>query len=503
MGRLADRIAASSGRRPAALILGIAVATGQSPLSWYPVALIALLVALLIFSRLKAAGQAAWFGWLLAVGYFAASLFWLIDPFLVEPWRHGWMAPFALALMAGGLGLFWALAFGLAHLLGSTPSKRLLALVLLFSLAEFARANVLSGFPWGLQGYIWVETPIRQLAALVGPHGLGVLTLLLAALPLIPRRRWLGGVLAASLMLAMWGGGVLRLQLVKPEPATGINLRLIQPNAPQHQKWDPAYAAGFFKRALALTAEPAKRPIDLVIWPEAAITWWLDDEPELQARIAAAAPPGARVVLGARRYQAGRFYNSAVLLDETGISAMVYDKLHLVPFGEYVPFGSLLSRIGIHGLAAEEGGGFSAGKTPLLMDFGQAGKALPLICYEAIFPAMARHDNPRPDWILQLTNDAWFGELAGPQQHFIQARMRATEQGLPLVRVANTGISALIGATGKVIDQLPLGVAGRLDVALPGRLPPTLYGRTGDLPLVVLMLAGVLLIALQRRHDKI
>jgi len=426
-------------------------------------------------------------GWAAGTGYFALTLHWIVEPFLVDAARHGWMAPFALVFMAGGLALFWAGGLWIAARISPPGVGRTLAVLGGLSLAEWARGTVLTGFPWALPGYIWAETPVAQSAGIVGPYGLTALTISLAALLALSARNLRLLALPVLSVAALWvaGSGRVPDQTALAAPVT--QLRLVQPNAPQDQKWDPAYVPLFFQRQIALTEPGGASPVDLVLWPETAITEWLDRDIELQRAIIAALPDGAGVVLGARRFEGRRFYNSAAVLAADGLSEQVYDKRHLVPFGEYIPFGGLFARLGIHGLASEEGGGFSAGSTAHFLDFGVAGMALPLICYESIFPSMSASGAERPDWILLLTNDAWFGTFAGPQQHFAQARMRAIEQGLPLIRVANTGISAIIDPFGQVQDSLPLGEAGRIDGALPAALAGTLYGRTGDWPVILLM----------------
>ncbi len=217
-------------------------------------------------------------------------------------------------------------------------------------------------------------------------------------------------------------------------------------------------------------------------------------------RIAQAAR-GADVVLGIQRYEGWRIYNSLIRLDGAGELAGLYDKHHLVPFGEYVPLGDLAARIGLYGFAAQEGQGYSAGPGPRLLDLGALGPALPLICYEAVFPQDVAGVPELPRLLLQITNDAWFGTHSGPYQHLAQARMRAIEQGLPLLRAANTGVSALIGPRGAVIRSIPLGQAGYVDALLPAPLPPTVYARSGDWPVfLLLLLAGIAFKVVQWRR---
>ncbi len=474
-----------------ALVLGAVVGLGQVPVAMPLFSVIGLFLVVAVFYRLGSVRRAFGFGWLVGAGYFASTMFWIVDPFLVEPDKTGWMAPFALLFMAGGLALFWAAGFATAAWIGRNGRGRVLALVVTLGLAELARSYILTGFPWGLLGYIWVGTPVAQILAFIGPHGLGGVILGLIVLPFVFRRRGVGAGLGLLLFALIWAGGVWQLSNPVPPRQNPVRLRLIQPNAAQNEKWDPKLALVFLQRQIDLSESPAKIPPDLVIWPETAVPFWWGTEPALQRRIAAAAPDGARIILGARRYQGRRIYNSMVYLGPDGKALNIYDKAHLVPFGEYIPFGSILSRFGIYGLAANEGGGFSAGAKGRLMDLGALGTIRPLICYEAIFPQEIGTGKARADWILQITNDAWFGRLAGPQQHFMQARARAIEQGLPFVRAANTGISAVIDARGRVIASLPLGVSGKLDAWLPGRLAPTIYSKTGDAPVFFLFLLGL------------
>jgi len=265
----------------------------------------------------------------------------------------------------------------------------------------------------------------------------------------------------------------------------------VQPNAPQREKWDPSRAKVFFDRQLEFTAAPGAP--DLTIWPETAIPWLA--EPGLPAlTLISDAANGRPVVIGAQRNEGLAAYNSLLLLGPGGVIVETYDKHHLVPLGEYIPFGELARLIGLQSFASRDGFGFSPGPGPRLVDLGPLGRALPLICYEAVFPQDMR-GTERPRFLLQITNDAWFGTFAGPQQHLAQARMRAIEQGLPMLRAANTGISGVIDAQGRLLDHIPLGQAGFLDVQLPDALPPTPYARSGDLPvgvLLILLLAGVI-----------
>lgn len=470
-------------RLTAAAALGLVLAAGQAPLELWWLALPALHGLFRLIAAAPGPRAAALTGWIGGAGYFAGAMFWIVEPFLVEPEVHGWMAPFALLFMAFGMALFWALAAAAGHVSGHGPGGgriRPATLALAFTAAELLRGYVLTGFPWALIGHIWIGTPVAQLAAFVGPNGLTLLTAALAALPLVwPRAGW---PLAAALLAAAWGAGAARLAAPDPVRATPIGLRIVQPNATQRLKWDPQMMRQFLQRQMDLTAAPGTP--DLTLWPETAIPWLIDDVPDVLAMISQAAG-GRSVVLGAQRMVGPRFYNSLVVLDGQGRPADVYDKHHLVPFGEYFPGGDLAARFGLHGFAQREGDAYSPGPGPHLVAV-PGGRALPLICYEAVFPQDLR-GTERPDYLIQVTNDGWFGTLSGPYQHLAQARLRAVEQGLPLLRAANTGVSAVIDAKGRVLASLPLDEAGAIDALLPAALPPTPYARTGDGPLALLL----------------
>ena len=474
-----------------AFALGMGIALGQAPLDAWYLAVPAL--AGLIWWIVRFQGQAAvWVAWFGGAGHFAIALSWIVEPFLVDIAQYGWMAPFALLLMAFGMALFWAAAAGL-----SLRMPRALGFAVCLAAMELARGYVLTGFPWALPGHVWVGTPVAQGAALAGANGLTLLTALVAALPVA--WRWRGSVVSAALLALAAGFGVWRLDQPVPVRPEAVMLRLVQPNAEQHLKWDADQAGVIFARALALTA--AKPVPDLVIWPETSVPYLMNTSPEAMAAIAEAGN-GAVVAVGVQRSEGWRGFNSLAVLGPGGVVTGLYDKHHLVPFGEYIPYGDVMMQwFGLRAFAAQEGNGYSAGPQAQVLDLGlKLGKVLPLICYEAVFPQDLRVD-VRADWILQITNDAWFGKINGPYQHLAQARFRAIEQGLPLVRVANTGVTGVFDARGSLVKRLDFGVAAYLDAPLPGALPATPYARFGEGPLMVLLagLAGGLMLAARRR----
>lgn len=484
-----------------AALIGAIGAMGLAPVGAWPATLLALVLLPALLIACATPRAAALTGWAFGVGWFAHGLLWIVEPFLVEPERYGWMAPFALVFLAGGLALFWGLAAWGAHRAARGPAGRTAALAVTLSLAEVGRAYLLTGFPWAAPVQVWVGTPVAQLLAWIGPHGLGF-AMLAATLPpgwALTRGRGAHPLSLSLLPAAVLAAAAFAAASDRETPkGSGAIVRLIQPNAPQHQKWDPAYIPVFFKRQIDFTAADP-RP-DLIVWPESAVPVALNEAAPTLARIAQAAR-GAEVVLGIQRFDGWRVYNSMVRLDGAGEVAGLYDKHHLVPFGEYVPLGDLAARVGLYGFAAQEGQGYSAGPGPRLLDLGALGAALPLICYEAVFPQDVNGAPARPNLLLQVTNDAWFGTHSGPYQHLAQARMRAIEQGLPLARAANTGISAMIGPRGEVIESLPLGQAGFVDAVLPAPLPPTFYARMGDGPVfLVLLLAAIAFGVVQSRR---
>ena len=486
-----------------ALVAGAAAALGHAPFGLWPISLAGFVAVTWLVSgsfglnrRSSASGMypvlrrpvlAAWAG---GLGYFAVSLHWIVEPFLVDAATHGWMAPFALALLAGGLALLWAAAGWVSTRLAGSAA---LSFAVCLAAVEMVRGHIFTGFPWALPAYIWADTWLLSLAAYVGPYGLTAVTLLLVALLSELPRRWPLPIATAAVLTGIG----LYSQDAAPKPKPIGTVRLGQPNAPQDEKWDPEKAHGFVDRALAFTAAP-KDGVDLVVWPETAIPYPLDLAGPLLPRLARAAD-GVPVVSGInRRTDEGTWFNSAILVDATGEVAETYDKVHLVPFGEYIPL-----RIDfIRALAASSGYGFTAGDGVRNIETA-LGKTVPLICYEAIFPSHSRGLPERQDYLLQITNDAWFGTFSGPYQHLDQARFRAVEQGLSLVRAANTGVSAVIDPNGRVLRALPLGEAGYIDVPVPAGSGPTPYSRTGDWPVAFILLSLIALLFVTGRRNAI
>ena len=433
----------------------------------------------------RAARRGYWFGF----GYFALGLYWITDAILVRAASFWWLVPFAVPLTALGLAAFIAVPAGLARLF-PPGLPRLLGFSGFFTLGELARGLVLTGFPWNLFGSVW-ELPGRlgdvfiQPAAWIGVYGLTLATVLLAALPTLGRRGWI----AAAAILLLWGAaGTARLAAAPPPPRR-LRVALVQGNIPETIKFDRASALRIFETYLALTRQAASaangHPL-AIVWPETASPYLLQTDGGARAAIAAAAGPGVPVLAGSIRFDRhNRPRNSLIVVDGPGPPAAIYDKWHLVPFGEYQPDWFPLP------IEVVPGGGFSAGPGPRTLEVPGLPPFDPLICYEVIFSGEIV-SKPRPDWLVNITNDAWFGNTAGPRQHLAAARLRAVEEGLPLVRAANTGISAAFTARGRQIARLGWGRRGLLIVQLPGALPPTLFARFGLLipALLAILLTG-------------
>lgn len=481
------------------LFAGAAAGLGHAPFGLWPVALLGFAFLINIVARASSPALAGWAG---GLGYFAVTLNWIVEPFLVDAARHGWMAPFALVLMAGGLALFWAAAGWLSKKMSNRIWARALAFAILLAGAEMLRGHVLTGFPWALPAYIWADTPLRVSTAWTGSYGLTGLMLLALALPTSLSR--ISGAMAAIVIFACLAVvGHLSTGATDDRDFLGT-VRLVQPNVPQTEKWDPAKVPTHIERLIALTrgrADEKNADVHMVVWPEVSVAYRLDQAGPVLRAAAQAATDGsedAKVLLGINRRDGENWYNSMVLLGADGAVKDTYDKFHLVPFGEYIPFRLNF----IKAMAAASGFGFSAGDAVRLIDT-PLGQALPLICYEGIFPGHIFRAHERADYLLQITNDAWFGEFSGPYQHLDQARFRAAEQGLPLVRVANTGISTVIDANGNsdAAVELPLGATGYQDAPVWSKKGRTVYSRVGDIPTIVgILLMLSVLISLERRN---
>jgi len=494
---LAERIAASSGwrRRANAVLLGLLATLALPPVHAIPLLLIAFpgLVWLIDGSRDEKAAFGA--GWWFGFGHYSAGIYWIACALLIDPLRYGWMIPFAVLGLGAVLALFSGAASFAAHRLAPAGVPRVLALAISWTVFEWARSWVLTGFTWNLIGTVWLPVlPVAQFASLFGTYGLGALTVAVAALPAVLVRRRRAEILAVAggfallAVVAVWGG--LRIPAGPSPLVPDVTLRLVQANIPQSDKWEPELRLPHLREHIRLSEEPAATKLSAIIWPETAAPVFLDQDPAARRLLSAAVPPGGLLITGAPRgtlpgVEPFQIWNSLQALNERGEVVASFDKYHLVPFGEYMPYKHILPLPKVTAGSTD----FSAGPGPATIDLPGLPPAGPMICYEAIFPGEIVDRDHRPQWLLNVTNDGWFGLSAGPYQHFAAARLRAIEEGLPLARAANTGISAMIDPYGRVLGQLALGEGGVLDIGLPASLAtPPLYARFGNGTVFLLLL---------------
>ena len=489
------------------MLLGAAATAALPPVGVPPLLVVAFTGLVWLIDGTRGARAAAAVGWWFGLGHFVAGLYWFAFALLTDPARYGWLIPPAILGISAVLALYFAAVAAIARLCPAGPT-RVVGLALAWTAAELLRARLLTGFPWNLIASAWtISDAMMQTMALVGAYGLGLITVLAAAMPATlvgaGRRRWLPTALTTALLLAAWAGGAWRLNGGSTAFVDGVLLRLVQPNIAQTNKWKRDRMAANFDRVLGLVRSSGFTAVTQVILPETAVPYLIGEDVVARLRLAAATPPGGLLITGAiRRERAAdgtpRLWNSLYAIEPSGAVAGVYDKFHLVPFGEYVPFRRLLPVTKLTAGSID----FSAGPGPRSLRLPGLPPAGPLICYEVIFPHQVVDPSDRPAWLLNITNDAWFGMSSGPYQHFAAARMRAVEQGLPLARAANNGITGVIDPYGRVIARLGLGQTGVVDAPLPVALAaPTPYARFGDaIPLGLIAVGSIGLLAWIRRR---
>ncbi|MHB2266677.1 apolipoprotein N-acyltransferase [Aliihoeflea sp. PC F10.4] len=490
MERLAGKIIllSGAGRSFLAFVAGAVASLAQAPFDFPLAAFVAFPLLVWMLDGAVAAPErrgirrlapAFGIGWLFGFGYFLAGLWWTGNALLVEADLFAWALPLAVIGLPAVLAVFYAVACALARIVWSDDIGRICALAVAFALAEWLRATLFTGFPWNAIGYAAMPVPLAmQSSVVVGFTGMNALAVFVFSLPaLLAGRVHLkaGLAIGVALVALHLGYGAARLALAEDTAgAETLAVRIIQPSILQSQKWDMAERDRIFEAHLELSRRPveegAARP-DVILWPETSVPFLFNDRPDALAALGDTIEEGQRLLAGIVRAEAGgggsaAYYNSIVVIDSSGEIVDAFDKVHLVPFGEYLPFQGVLSRFGLRQLA-QNVGGFSAGTTRRPLDLGNGIGGLPFICYEVIFPGVAARGETSARIIVNVTNDAWFGDTPGPYQHFRQAQFRAIEAGLPLVRAANNGISAAVDGYGRVIDGLALDAVGVLDVEIP------------------------------------
>ncbi|MBO6560516.1 MAG: apolipoprotein N-acyltransferase [Nisaea sp.] len=499
---------------------GAVAALALPPLGIVPALFAFSLLMLSLEHRRSAAGAFAG-GWAFAFGHHVAGLYWISNALLVDGERFAWAVPFAAVGLPAVLALYGGLAALLYHRLRPRGWLRAPVLAGAWTLAEMLRGTIATGFPWNLPASAWsFSDALMQPLALFGAYGYGFFVLLFALSPLLLLRSGAGrlergiGICSLLLPLLFLVFGQFRLDAAMPLDPAAPTVRVVQGNIPQRDKWNPELIRGHVAKYAMLTrlreadAVPAGfgalPPARLVVWPETAIPYALNREPQFAAYLGSLLPPGDAVLMTGAPLreaipgypEATRNYNAVVALDRTGRIIARHDKFHLVPFGEYVPFSEWLPL----GPVVKTGQGFTPGPGPGSFEAPGLPPIGSLICYEVIFPgAVTAPAGPRPGLLVNVTNDAWFGFSSGPYQHLAAARMRAVEEGIPIIRAANTGISAIIDAYGRVLASLPLERTGAIDSPLPPALPSkTLYARVGDSLAIVLALLPLLAAFLRR-----
>ncbi|MBR0755891.1 apolipoprotein N-acyltransferase [Bradyrhizobium jicamae] len=510
-------------RAALALLAGALSALAMAPFNAWPILFLTFPVAVWLIDgaaagRWQGVPAAALSGFWFGLGYFVPGLYWIGYAFFVDADIFAWLTPFAVLGLPAYLSLFTAFGFGLARLIWPRDATRVLALAVSLTISEWLRGHVLTGFPWNAFGYALTEPlALAQTASLIGLWGLTFLAVAIFASPAVlidgasrGRKPWRAPVAALIVLAAMLAFGAVRLSLQPTAMVKDVKLRIMQPDLQQDVRFNYSAKAAVMQKYLTLSDRASGpnstgvRDATILIWPESAFPFFLTREADAMAQIAELLPRGTVLITGSVRapdlppgVRITRAYNSIYVIDHDGSVLSVYDKLHLVPFGEYLPFQEWMERLGFVQLTKVQGG-FIPGTVRRTLDVPNAPRALPLICYEAIFPGDIASRDDRPGWIINVTNDGWFGISTGPYQHLQQARLRAIEEGLPLVRAANTGISAVVDPVGRIVARLGLGIEGVLDAGLPAAIAPTIYARVGNYPAAVIVIIALLVVTRRR-----
>jgi apolipoprotein N-acyltransferase len=508
-----------------AFVAGAASALAMAPFDAWPVLFFTFPTLVWLIDG-AAAGRwgglmvAAVTGWWFGFGYFVAGLYWIGYAFLVDAPTFGWMMPFAVIGLPAVLAVYTGVGVALARMLWTRGGTRILALAAALTATEWLRGHLFTGFPWNAFGYALTSPlALAQSVSVVGIWGLTFITVAVAASPAAladdraeSRRPWLPLLLGLVVLAGLGGWGALRLQRTPTQLVANVHLRIMQPNLQQDVRFNYAARKEVMDRYIALSNRitgPNSHGVHdatHLIWPESPFPFILTREPDALAQIANLLSPSTVLITGATRLPENfdpadpHAYNSMYVIDHDGSILSLYDKVHLVPFGEYLPFERILERLGLQELTKQQGG-FLAGSSRRLIDVPGAPRALPLICYEIIFPGEVAPAGERAGWMVNITNDGWFGISTGPYQHFQQARMAAIEQGLPLARAANTGISAVVDPVGRILKSLPLGSEGDLDSPLPRPIAAPIYAHIGDLPALIMLAVALLIVVGRRLHE--
>ena len=491
-------------------LAGVLIAMGLPPYGLWPLAFIGLPLFLILLETGRRVNWRSGFGlgWAFGLGYFTVALHWIGYAFFVEADTYLWMMPFMLGILSGGMAIYWGLAAWLAKRLGGSGLQLALMFAACLAIAEWLRGHLFTGFPWAAPGLLVDGMGgVAQAASVIGMTGLTLLVVLWAALPYVflsadrPRLK-LAGLAMLLLLPALWGWGEWRLRGATDAMVPDIAIRIVQPNLPQEEKWREENARQILDDLEQMSAMPTpEQPngiggITHVIWPESAVPFLIDESPVAKAELKPLLGGRTALVTGAVRVdRKGEgvdpdVHNSIIVFDGAAEPVAHYDKWRLVPGGEFLPFAWALEPLGFRQVV-QTPGSFVPGPGPHTVTLPGGLRAGLTVCYEAIFPDRLVDDADRPQVIINVTNDGWFGRSTGPWQHLAQARLRAIEQGLPIIRAANTGISAIIDPYGRSLRMLPLMEKGVVDSLLPVALSVTPYARYGDFWLLILTVCAV------------
>ncbi len=479
-------------------MLGVVSALAFPPLYAAPALFVAYPLLLWQLNGAESHRKACLIGWAFGFGQFAVGFYWTSVSMFTDIAHWWWAVPFSSTLLPILLGFIPGFACMMWWRLRLAGVRRVFAFAAWLTVGEWIRGHFLTGFPWNLTAHTWIAwLPVLQSYSFLGAYALGYLTIVAACLPSLfgaadySFRRalaWTAGGLGVLAALALWGA--LRVPSSAVATTPGITIRMVQPNISQGEKWTQALSQAHFDTLLRLSKQPAAGALpNVFVWPETAVPYPFDAYPEVPKVIGSILPPDGVVLTGVVRADGhgadAHYYNSLEAVDAAGNRLGHYDKAHLAPFGEYMPFRSVLHLDALAVGAVD----LTPGKGPRTLRVKNLPPFSPLICYEAIFPERVVQAGTRPGWLLQITNDGWFGTSSGPYQHFAMARARAVEQGLPLMRVGNTGITGAVDPYGRVLGELPLAAQGILDVSLPQALAAEpFYARFGDSVFAVLIL---------------
>jgi apolipoprotein N-acyltransferase len=486
----------------AGLVSGALAALAMPPLDWLPLAVVGIVVFVWLWEGAATPRSALLRGWAWGLGHFAVGSYWIVEAFFVPPADFKLLGPPIVLGLSIVLGLYPALAAGVTKWMAlrwpflAGRYRRLILLAIAWTVTEWLRGHLFTGYPWNPLGHVWTfATPLLQSAALFGVYGLGTASFLILA---APTAGWRASVAALAIVGV---AGVAGLSIMTPiaDGESGPVVRIVQPNTPQSTKWQRDTATKHLDHLIEMSRRPGFDRLAAVVWPETAVPFTVQPGSPVLPLLATAAPPNGYLLAGAER-AGSRFedgvWNSMLAIDRTGAIVAHYDKVHLVPLGEYIPFHKDFAPIS--GLVGR--GSFDEGVSHVTLALPGLPSFAPVICYEVIFPGDIVGPGPRPRWIVNITNDAWFGLSSGPYQHLASARLRAIEEGLPMIRAANTGVSAVIDAYGRLLDVLDMEREGIIDHALPPARNITPFGRWHDWTLLVLLSVLALLLVVGKRR---